>query len=303
MRALFLAGLLLPLSLFSQDDHLLCKNLTAVRTMERIAVDGVLDEAIWATAPIGDEFVQSEPRPNEPALYDSKVQVVYDDVALYVGALLYDPHPDSVMMRLSGRDQIGITDWFGITLDPYQSGRNGFEFITTAAGVQFDAIVANEIEDENWNAVWESAARIVPEGWAVEMRIPYSAFRFPKSEEHVWSVQFLRLVGRTREKTFWNPIDPLKEGWLRQCGVLTGVNGVKAPLRSDALSVCVGLCAALSARRPGGERLEQHLQRRHGCESGTERRLHAGHDVDPRLRAGGERQRGAQPLAVRSAVQ
>lgn len=231
MRAALLAFLLTPALVLAQDTTLLCKNLTALRTMDRIAVDGVLDEAIWATSPIGDEFVQNEPRPNEPAAQRSTVRVVYDDVALYVGAVLYDPHPDSVMMRLSGRDQIGITDWFGITLDPYESGRNGFEFITTAAGVQFDAIVANEEEDENWNAVWQSAARIVPEGWAVEMRIPYSAFRFPKAEEHVWSVQFLRLVGRTREKTFWNPIDPLKEGWLRQCGVLTGVNGVKAPLR------------------------------------------------------------------------
>ncbi|MBK7384258.1 MAG: carbohydrate binding family 9 domain-containing protein [Flavobacteriales bacterium] len=231
MRALFLAGLLLPLSLFSQDDKLLCKNLTAVRTTERIVVDGVLDEAIWAIAPIGDEFVQNEPRPNEPATFRSTVRVVYDDVAIHVGAILYDPNPDSVMQRLSGRDDIGITDWFGITLDPYQSGRNGFEFIVTTAGVQFDAIVANEEEDENWNAVWRSAATMTADGWVAEMSIPYSAFRFPKNEEHVWSVQFLRLVGRTREKTFWNPIDPLKEGWLRQCGVLTGIKDVKAPLR------------------------------------------------------------------------
>lgn len=239
MRAALFAFLLTPTLVSGQvsasqlggDTTLLCKNLTAVRTTEHITLDGVLDEAIWATAPIGDEFVQNEPRPNEPATQRSTVRVVYDDVALYVGAVLYDPHPDSVMMRLSGRDQIGITDWFGITLDPYESGRNGFEFITTAAGVQFDAIVANEEEDENWNAVWQSAARISDDGWNVEMRVPYSAFRFPKAEEHVWSVQFLRLVGRTREKTFWNPIDPLKEGWLRQCGVLTGVNGVTAPLR------------------------------------------------------------------------
>ncbi len=238
MRAFSFALLLLPCATFAQNmpdttgsGGLLCKNLTALRTTEHITVDGVLDEAIWATAPIGDEFVQNEPRPNEPAMFRSTVRVVYDDVAIHVGAILYDPHPDSVMKRLTGRDQIGITDWFGITLDPYQSGRNGFEFIVTTAGVQLDAIVANEEEDENWNAVWRSAAKVTSDGWVAEMTIPYSAFRFPKAEEHVWSVQFLRLVGRTREKTFWNPIDPLKEGWLRQCGVLTGVNGVRSPLR------------------------------------------------------------------------
>lgn len=230
MRPFVFALMLSSGLVHGQATALVCKNLTAARANERIVVDGVLDEPSWATAAIGGEFVQSEPRPNEPSRFQSEVRVLFSDQAIHVGAVLYD-NPDSVMMRLSGRDQIGITDSFGITLDPYQSGRNGFEFIVTAAGVQFDAIIANEGEDENWHAVWHSAARINEQGWVAEMSIPYSAFRFPKASEHVWSAQFMRLVGRTREKSFWNPIDPLKEGWLRQCGVLTGINGIDAPLR------------------------------------------------------------------------
>lgn len=230
MRRLVTAILFAPALLKAQETTLVCKNLTASRAMERIVVDGVLDEPSWAGAAIGNEFVQNEPRPNEPSNYRSEVRVLFSDHAIHVGAVLFD-HPDSVMMRLSGRDQIGITDWFGIVLDPYESGRNGFEFIVTAAGVQFDAIVANEQEDENWHAVWHSATKVNEQGWVAEMSIPYSAFRFPKAKEHVWSVQFMRLVGRTREKSFWNPIDPLKEGWLRQCGVVTGINGIDAPMR------------------------------------------------------------------------
>lgn len=214
----------------AQDTTLVCRNLTASRAMERIVVDGVLDEPSWATAAIGSEFVQNEPRPNEPSKYRSEVRVLFSEHAIHVGAVLYDD-PDSVMMRLSGRDEFIITDWFGVTLDPWQSGRNGFQFIVTAAGVQLDAIVANEEEDENWHAVWHSATKVMEQGWVAEISIPYSAFRFPKAEEHVWSAQFVRTVGRSREKSFWNPIDPLKEGWLRQCGVLTGINGINAPLR------------------------------------------------------------------------
>ena len=230
MRSFLLAAFVAPVLLHGQDTTLVCKNLTASRALERIVVDGVLDEPSWATAAIGSEFVQNEPRPNEPSNYRSEVRVLFSDHAIHVGAVLHDS-PDSVMMRLSGRDQIGITDWFGIALDPYQSGRNGFEFIVTAAGVQFDAIVANELEDENWHAVWQSATRITEQGWVAEMSIPYSAFRFPKAQDHTWSIQLMRLVGRSREKSFWNPIDPLKEGWLRQCGTLSGIKGVDAPLR------------------------------------------------------------------------
>lgn len=230
MRRTVFILLLIPGLVAGQDTTLVCKNLTASKAIERIVVDGVLDEPSWAAAAIGADFIQNEPRPNEPSHYQSEVRVLFSDHAIHVGAVLFDD-PDSVMMRLSGRDQIGITDWFGITLDPYQSGRNGFEFIVTAAGVQFDAIIANEMEDENWHAVWHSAARVTEQGWVAEMSIPYSAFRFPKAQEHVWGMQLMRLVGRTREKSFWNPIDPLKEGWLRQCGVLTGINGIEAPLR------------------------------------------------------------------------
>ncbi len=231
MRASVLLLLCWPLWCQAQTSGLLCKNIKAVRTTERITVDGVLDELIWSTAPVGDEFVQNEPQPNEPATMNSSVRVVYDDVAIHVGAQLLDPRPDSIMQRLGARDDLGITDWFGITIDPYRSGRNGFAFTVSAANVQSDAIVANEEEDGNWNAVWESATRVNNEGWIVEMTIPYSAFRFPKGEEQTWSVQFVRTVGRTREKTFWNPIDPLQEGWLRQCGTISGIKDVQAPLR------------------------------------------------------------------------
>lgn len=239
-----------PASRQNADTTLVCKNITASRALERIVVDGVLDEPSWATAAIGTEFVQNEPRPNEPSKYRSEVRVLFSDHAIHVGAVLYD-NPDSVMMRLSGRDQIGITDWFGITLDPYESGRNGFQFVVTAAGVQLDAIVANEEEDENWHAVWHSATKVTEQGWVAEMSIPYSAFRFPKAKEHVWSVQFMRLVGRVREKSFWNPIDPLKEGWLRQCGVVTGINGIDAPMRLMLLPYASAYAQHFPTDEPG----------------------------------------------------
>ncbi|MBK9176597.1 MAG: hypothetical protein IPM46_09715 [Flavobacteriales bacterium] len=125
MRLSALIALLVSSAGFTQDTTLVCKNLTAARAMERIVVDGVLDEPSWATAAIGTEFVQNELRPNEPSNYRSEVRVLYSDNAILISAVLYDD-PDSVMMRLSGRDRIGITDWFGITFDPYESGRNGF---------------------------------------------------------------------------------------------------------------------------------------------------------------------------------
>jgi hypothetical protein len=38
----------------------------------------------------------------------------------------------------------------------------------------------NDGEDDTWNAIWESSVKIVDDGWIVEMKIPYTALRFPK---------------------------------------------------------------------------------------------------------------------------
>lgn len=161
MRAFVLIFLFAATALHGQTVPLVCKNLTAGRAVGRIVVDGELNEAAWSTAAIATDFIQNEPRPNQPSRFRSEVRVLYGEHAIHVGAVLFDD-PDSVMKRLSGRDEEVLTDWFGITLDPWRSGRNGFLFSVTAAGVQTDAIVANEEEDSNWHAVWHSATKVTP---------------------------------------------------------------------------------------------------------------------------------------------
>ncbi|MDO9153972.1 MAG: hypothetical protein Q7U47_09760 [Paludibacter sp.] len=47
-------------------------------------------------------------------------------------------------------------------------------------------------EDGNWNAVWESKTRIVENGWIVEMRIPYSALRFPEKSNAPLVIKYVQ---------------------------------------------------------------------------------------------------------------
>ena len=204
------------------------KEVEAVRTSAGISMDGVLDEADWVRAPIASGFIQYEPRPNVPATMDTEVRLLYDDAALYVGAFMLDPAVDSLQYRLTLRDDVDISDWFDLVLDPYRSGRNGFEFLVSAANVQTDMLVVDEGEDESWNVVWESAVGLTPDGWVVELRIPFSAIRFPKAEVQQWNINFIRHVGRTREKSFWSPLDPEQSGWMRQCGACMGISNVRS---------------------------------------------------------------------------
>src|SRR5690606_19286699 len=150
----------------------------------------------------------------------SKVSVLYDDRAIYIGAVLYDPQPDKILKELSIRDNLSNADNFSIFFDPYHSGLHGFLFQLTAAGVQLDAIVSNHEEDFNWNAVWESEIQIYEDRWEVECKIPFSALRFGTESVQSWGLQFGREIRRFRETSYWNHIDPLVNGWVQQSGVL-----------------------------------------------------------------------------------
>ena len=209
-------------------------SLEAVRIEGKVKLDGILDEAVWQDVPVGTDFVVLRPNPGEPASQPTQVKVVYDNLGIYIGATLLDSKPDSIRAELTERDDLGNTDFFGIVVDPYQSGINGFTFIVTPANVQYDAKQANGREDEDWDAVWVSGATRTAEGWSVEVFLPYSALRFPSTPVQEWTINFSRTIQRENEQSFWSEIDPNVDGFLNQSGTLTGLRDIKAPLRLQA---------------------------------------------------------------------
>ena len=67
-----------------------------------------------------------------------------------------------------------------------------------ASGTQADAVASpSNGEDFGWNAVWDSAVKIVNDGWIVEMKIPYRALRFSNQE-----VQKLLIVPKMASQHF-----------------------------------------------------------------------------------------------------
>src|SRR5687768_15550682 len=72
--------------------------LLATRANEPISLDGVLDEAAWAGAPVASGFVQNEPFEGRPASFDTEVRVLYDDRAVYFGVFARDDQPGSLVV-------------------------------------------------------------------------------------------------------------------------------------------------------------------------------------------------------------
>ncbi|KAA9339223.1 carbohydrate binding family 9 domain-containing protein [Hymenobacter busanensis] len=208
------------------------RQLQALRTGEAIKLDGVLDEPVWQQAQVASDFIQNRPKPGPHERHKTEVRVLYDDAALYVGAIMHDVSLDSIPKELTARDNSGNSDFFGIFLDTYHDKLNGYGFIVTTGGVQMDARYSPAGgEDFNWNAVWDSRTSLQGTDWVAEMRIPYSAIRFGTADVQEWGLQFMRQRRRENQGFFWNDVKPEVNGFVNQWGLLTGLQGLKPPLR------------------------------------------------------------------------
>jgi len=234
MRFLFLILFLITTQLsFAQTDK---RSLSASRIVKAPKIDGVLNDEAWMYASKAESFTQTEPYPNKPSTQRSEVMVTYDDEAVYVAAMLYDSSPDSILKELSIRDNYGNTDLFSVSFDTFHDLQNRFEFGVTAAGVQFD----EKTGAETFDVVWESDVKITDKGWSVEMKIPYSAIRFPEKDIQEWGVQFTRSIRRNREYSHWQYIAPDIQNYVSYFGVLNGIEKIKSPIRLS-LTPYVGL--------------------------------------------------------------
>ncbi len=201
------------------------------RDDNEIKLDGNLSEKQWEGLQVASDFVVNTPVFGNKSRFNTKIKLFYTNEALYIGGELFDPSPDSISYSLSKRDDYGNADWFAVDIDPYNTKTNGFRFALTSTGVQIDAIAFTSYEDYSWNAVWKSAVKKTSFGWSFEIKIPYSAIRFPNLRKQIWRVNFYRGVRRIRETSSWNPVNPDIFGKLTQTGEIIGIENIKSPFR------------------------------------------------------------------------
>ncbi|MFM2316121.1 MAG: hypothetical protein RLZZ155_453, partial [Bacteroidota bacterium] len=203
----------------------------AVRAEQAPVLDGLLNEAVWQSAPVTDQFWGIQPYPGRLQTHNTEVRVLYTNEALYVGIYAFDPSPDSILQQLTGRDGDGNSDYVGVALNCYKDGVTGYMFAVSPRGEQYDARQSATGEDASWNAVWDCKTKIVKDGWIAEFKIPYAALRFPNLPEQHWHVNFVREIRRTRIQANWSFVDPAGAGFLAQMGHLKGISGIVPPKR------------------------------------------------------------------------
>ena len=208
------------------------KALNIKRTDIAPKIDGVLDDIAWGNAEVATNFTQFRPEMGvKPLDYQNTVvKMAYDDDAIYISAYLYDK-PEEIQRQLTSRDNFGQSDFFLVVLNPNNDAQNDTEFFVFSSGTQADAIAnPNNGEDFGWSAVWDSAVKIVDDGWIVEIKIPYRTLRFSKDVE-TWGMQFHRRFQVNNTQYTWNPLDRTKGNIGLYHGELKGIKDIEPPVR------------------------------------------------------------------------
>lgn len=196
----------------------------AVRRSGAISIDGRIDEEAWLSAPIISDFVQGEPTEGAPPTERTEVRVLFDDGSIYVAARLYERDPGTIHDQLVRRDERGAFDHFTFSLDPNLDGLTGYQFIVGASGAERDVFLFGDVqEDEDWNAVWDSAVHRDDLGWSVEMKIPISQIRYEAQPgEQTWGVNFARRRLESNETDYFSLQSRSVRGRVSQFGTIDG---------------------------------------------------------------------------------
>lgn len=196
-----------------------------------IAVDGVLDESAWKEARKISLPFEWEPGDNVAPVVETEAFVTFDKDRLYIAFVAHDPEPRKIRAHLADRDTAFQDDTVGFFLDPFNDERRGFQFRVNALGVQMDATNSDVDGDEDWSwdAIWDSAGKVTDAGYVVEVALPFSSLRFPRtSSAQTWGFTAMRDYPRSiRHRMRSSPTDRKKSCLVCQFDKISGLSGME----------------------------------------------------------------------------
>ena len=119
--------------------------------------------------------------------------------------------------------RLDTDDGVRIYLDPELTRRNAYYFEMNALGARVDALIQNNATYiDTWNAIWSGSAKRMPDGYSVEMAIPFRDLSFDPSRSD-WGLEIQRRVRRTGERIRWSTISGAAYyADISRAGTLTG---------------------------------------------------------------------------------
>ncbi len=229
--------------------------IQAVRLLpgEVINMDGSLSASAWQRAPVFSKFVQHQPQRGAAPAVESRVQVMFDDQALYVGLTAIDPEPAKLRAHWVRHDQVFRTqDFLVVYIDAMGRKQSAQFYRVNATGITGDGLhtASDDSEDFSPDHDYEAAAKKTDNGYTAVMRIPYSGLRFSPTGALPWRI----MVGRRtpRDQVALDLSVPLAQDATSFIANLQRLDGFEPPASAQFLQVRPTLTARKGQDNAGG---------------------------------------------------
>jgi Domain of unknown function (DUF5916)/Carbohydrate family 9 binding domain-like len=180
------------------------RSATVTTTTDPIVLDGVLDEAVWRTAPSMGALVQRTPDEGAAPTERTVVTLLHTRDHLYIGIVAHDSEPHRVIGTQMARDaSLMADDRVEILLDTFRDQRSAFYFATNPSGALVDGLVTSGQLNADWDAIWDVRTRRSETGWTAEFAIPFKSLSFP-GREATWGINVSRTIYRKLEEDRWS---------------------------------------------------------------------------------------------------
>jgi len=202
--------------------------ITISRAAGPIEIDADLNDPGWQGAAVAGNFAEHSPGDQTKPDVETRVFITYDDEYLYAGWMCYDD-PGQLRATRCRRDNIFSDDNVFLCLDTFGESSVAYEIAANPYGIQGDLLFSGGLgEDDTYDMIYHSAGRITPEGYIVEMAVPFASLRFPAGDHQAWRVDFWRNRPRgSRYQYSWAAYDRDESCWPCQWGTMRGISGVR----------------------------------------------------------------------------
>lgn len=148
---------------------------------ERLVLDGTLAHPAWQRAPVHAQFTEKAPDTGAVPRHATRVRVLFDDQALWVGVESLDDAPQDIRAPLVRHDGVNRTqDFVVVYIDAIGARQSAQFFRVNAAGSLADGMhtASDDSEDFAPDFDFDAATRRQPTGWTAVLRIPFASLRF-----------------------------------------------------------------------------------------------------------------------------
>ncbi|MFT6248294.1 MAG: hypothetical protein ACJAUY_002746 [Cognaticolwellia sp.] len=196
-----------------------------------IVIDASLSEPQWRSAK--KVLINNITRPydNIPSPVHTEALLMESEGYFYLAFIAKDPDIKEIRAFLKDRDKSWGDDLVGIKIDTYNDQRSAYRFLVNPLGVQIDGIESEVTQKESdaWDGIWESAGKIIDDGFIVEMALPLRMLNFQESEgKQTWGIELLRYYPREERLRLSNiHLDRGNSCEICQIATASGFKGAK----------------------------------------------------------------------------